>query len=97
MSGAMMMLFVGSRRTDWPTRPVTYRVAWWSAAAHWVAGAGAYAALYFADPTGYDFGPAGLLLAAPVLGLLPGGAALVLTVCAGDGVRTALGVEDATT
>ena len=95
--GAMAMMFVGSRRAGWPTRPETWRVAWWSAAAHWAVGAGAYAALYFSDPTGYAFGPAGLLLAAPVLGLLPGGAALVLTMCAGDGVRTALEVTDPTT
>ena len=96
IAGSVAMFILGSRRTGWPDRPAIYRAAWISAGVHWGVGALAYAALYFADPTGYEFGPRGLLLAAPVIGLLPGGAALVLTLCAGDGVRTALGVEEPT-
>ena len=92
LGGGMAMLWIGGRRPSWPDRLDSLRLACRSAVAHWLVGALAYAALYLSDPTGYSFGPAGLLVFAPVLGLLPGGAALVLTLCAGDSVRTVLGL-----
>lgn len=93
LGGAMAMLWVGGRRSGWPDRAASLRLACQSGAVHWLVGALAYVTLYASDPTGYSFGPSGLLVFAPILGLLPGGAALVLTLCAGDAARTALGIS----
>ena len=93
LGGGLAMLAIGSRRTGWPDRVDSLRLACQSGVVHWGVGALAYTTLYLSDPTGYDFGPSGLFIFAPVLGLLPGGAALVLTLCAGDSVRTALGIS----
>lgn len=93
LGGGMAMLWVGGRRPSWPDRSASLQLAWLSGLVHWGVGALAYVALYLSDPTDYSFGPSGLLVFAPVLGLLPGGAALVLTLCAGDAVRTALGLS----
>lgn len=89
-SGTGAFYALGLRQDRWPQRPAIQRTAWASAAVFWGASTAAYVAAYVAMPSAFDFGWRALAGLAPVVALLPGLSALVLTMCAGDAAATAL-------
>ncbi|MEL6345038.1 MAG: hypothetical protein AAFV53_18120 [Myxococcota bacterium] len=83
--------FLGSKQVGWPKRRAIQRTAVRSALVHWLVGTVIYAALFFADPSQFEFSAAALVMFAPLVGVLPGLSALILTMCAGDSAATILG------
>lgn len=93
--GALVVLWrTLGRDRAWITRPALRRVAAWSGLAGWALGALAYAAAWASAPELYAFGPRGLLLAAPVVGLVGGLAGLLAPLCVADGVGLRTGGLD---
>ena len=83
-------LLVGRRREAWPQRTDIQQISVRSAVAHWAISTAGYIAAYAAWPESFSFSVGALLGLAPVVGALPGMAALVLTMCAGDTAATIL-------
>ena len=94
LSGVAALLWRGRDRGPWLDRPGALRIARASGLAAWAAGTGAYALAYWTAPGSYGFAPSALWGVAPLMGLMPGLAALVLTLCAADTARTVSGTPD---
>ncbi len=75
----------------WIHRPALRGLAVRSALAGWAAGTLVYGASWSARPELYDFGLSGLLVAAPVVGLMGAFLGLVAPLCAADGAGTLVG------
>ena len=85
---------LGARREGWPQRATIQRAALISAGNIWALGTALYAAAFLLQPDAFAFSAPMLILFAPAVGLLPGLASLVLTMCAGDAAATTLGSYD---
>lgn len=83
-------LLVGQRREAWPQRTDIQQISLRSALAHWFISTAAYMSAYAVWPESFSFSVGALIGLAPVVGALPGMAALILTMCAGDTAATIL-------
>ena len=75
----------------WLHRRALRRVSARSGLASWALGAMAYAVSWAQAPGLYEFGPMGLLVAAPAVGLLAGFAGLLIPLCAADAAGLRVG------
>lgn len=93
--GAVCAMWLWGRGRDcWPRRADVLSCAMYTGGAWWLLGAVSYGAMSMLWPQSTDLSPQTVWMFSPVVGLLWGGAALVLTLCAGDLTATVLGVHD---
>lgn len=90
VGGVAAFYGLGLKRERWPQRSAIQRAALLSGGTSWALSAAGYVVAYAAMPDAFDFGWLALAGLAPLVALLPGLSALILTMCAGDAAATAL-------